>query len=190
MNHTTTPLNNNNNMHSFNSAGPTPPKKPIKPPNPNSPKIGNLGATLIKRSYLAFELSLQFFGLADLVARLEARWALKNDRPYIISVIVLLGITALTNIIICFLLAFRNSKLPPSVKKTISKCRNYSQMILIFPCCILIAHNSMHLLFSATYLVCWMLFGIHLHHFLKEELVPLLICCFPGMEEFRARSDF
>jgi len=78
--------------------------------------LGNLGSTLLKRSYLFLEIVLQFLALTDLFTRLEARWAIRIDRPYIISILSLSGTATLLNIILIFVLAFNNINIPPSRK--------------------------------------------------------------------------
>lgn len=145
---------------------------------------GNLGSTLIKRSYLFLEIVLQFVAIADLAARLDARWAVKMDRPYIISMFSLLGTACLINIFLVFYLAFNNVNIPPSRKDLLRRYRPIVEFLLLFPCCFLVRVNHMHILFPQANSVFLILSGIHFHYFLTNDMVNILSTCIPCMKEY------
>lgn len=151
---------------------------------------GNLGSTLIKRSYLFLEIVLQFLAIADMISRLDARWAVKMDRPFIISILSLLGTSTLLNIFLVFYYAFNNINIPPSQKSFIKTWRPCLQFLLICPCGFLVQQNHMHILFSVGNVVFWSLSAVHLHTFMKESMVKILSRCFPALSNFQVQEEF
>ena len=150
---------------------------------------GNLGSTLIKRSYLLLEVILQFLAVADMVAMMNARWPVKMDRPYLIAIITLLALATLLNVLLIFTLAFHNMKIPPSRKEMIKVWSPIIQFVLLAPCCVLVQLNHMSLLFSVANVIFFALSAVHLHTFLKESFVKVLMKCCPCAAQYQTQDE-
>jgi len=129
---------------------------------------GNLGYTIIKRSYLLFEIILLFMALADILQRIDARWSVVTDRPYIISILVLLGLCALLTIVWMFVLAFCNINLTQKNKEFVFTWRPVLCFALSLTAGILIQKNNMHILFAVANVTTWACSAVHLYRIFRE----------------------
>lgn len=134
------------------------------------PKHGNLGNTIIKRTYLCLEIILQFLAIGDIAGKAENRWTIQADRPKLITIGCFLGAATLVNIILLFCLAFHSYTIEKKTKDVISFIRPVINLILMLTCLILLQYNGIHILFNYSNSVFCGLSAIYMSLFLYSTL--------------------
>lgn len=138
-------------------------------------EFGNLGSTMIKRLYITIEILLSFFIIADILAKMDQRWAIKADKKKIISILSFMGVHAVIHFILLILLAFHNQ----NIEKYKIYIANYrpivNLLIMIVPSFVLMQFNKIFYTFQLANMGLWALMILYAEQFLYHSLPHFVV---------------